>query len=175
MKKGDDGLFVWSPYHKDLPSDAKKLGGRWSPQARAWIFDPRDESRVRDLYREIYGTDGSPCETVTVRYTVDSVDEDETELYVCGRQVARKRYRDESPRLGDGVVVISGGFPRIFGSRKNPRLGGEGTVLEIRDVPRKCAEDEDLEIVSEIDRDGLKAERDSLLKRLAEINEILGE
>ena len=41
----------------ELP--AKVIGGRFRLSAKAWSFDARDEERVRDLTRSIYGTDGS--------------------------------------------------------------------------------------------------------------------
>ncbi len=39
-------------------------------------------------------------------------------------------------------MVLSGGFPGSGGSVKNPRVDPkEGTVLEVRDFPRKLAEE----------------------------------
>ncbi len=37
-------------------------GGRWNGDEKTWDFDPRDEDRVRDLCKEVYGPSGSPPE-----------------------------------------------------------------------------------------------------------------
>jgi hypothetical protein len=65
------------------------------------------------------------------------------ELYVAGRCVARRPARDAAVRLGPGVVVVRGGFCTTGGSAKRPALAPEdGTILEIRGVPRPAAEAE---------------------------------
>ncbi len=65
-------VTLTAPYDPSLPGKAKALGGYFDGVTKAWTFDVRDEMRVRDLARDIYGTDG----TVTVgssAYTVPSV------------------------------------------------------------------------------------------------------
>lgn len=173
---------VRAPFHPDWPSQARKLGGRWTDGA--WVFDSRDEVRVRDLARDVYGTDGTrdPAGTVTVRISVDDVRGDRgghpAVLYQAGRKIAARYGRDEEVRLGEGVVLVSGGFLHSAGSHSYIELGPlEGTVVEVRDVPRVLAEDHGLEIVAEDtspNRDALLAERERLTARLAEIDRILG-
>lgn len=54
-----------------------------------------------------------------------------------GRNVAHRANRDWRVQLGDGVVVVSGGFPPRGGSSKHPGLDPlDETVLEVRDVPK---------------------------------------
>ena len=128
-------VSVVSPYSPEFPPRAKELGGKW--RAPAWEFDARDEERVRALLMEVYGTDGRPVETVTIRYRIgtERYESKRRELWVAGRQVARRPGRDSQVILGDGVVVVEGSFPSSAGSRANPQIGGDGVVLEIRDVP----------------------------------------
>jgi hypothetical protein len=87
-----------------------------------WVFDSRDEERVRALARDIYGTDGSPDPggTVSVRIRVDDVQGERggrpARLYCFGRLIATRFGRDEEPRLADGVILIEGGFENSAGS-----------------------------------------------------------
>jgi DNA repair protein RadC len=55
----DGRLAVSSPYHPNFPARARLLGGEWDVARRVWIFDAREDDRVRSLCREIYGTDGA--------------------------------------------------------------------------------------------------------------------
>ena len=95
----DKTVVAISPFNPDLPGPAKKLGGKWSPSIKAWLFDSRDEARVRELYRSIYGTDGTVAtgDLVTVRATIK---EDWLEhtggLFLYGRRL---------PALLAGIVV----------------------------------------------------------------------
>ncbi|MFJ4418773.1 hypothetical protein [Streptomyces sp. NPDC088925] len=169
---------VHSPYHPDWPSQARDLGGKW--RGGAWVFDARDETRVRELARAVYGTDGSPDEdTVTVRLPAPHLTGEANRpvaWWAFGREIAARFSRDERVRLGDGVVIVSGGFERGGGSVKYPSLNPkDGTVVEVRDVPRALvAGEEDAEIVEEAgtspDREALTAERAKLVARIAEID-----
>ena len=177
-------LTAYSPYNPDLPGPAKKLGGKWSPADKAWTFDPRDEARVRELYRSIYGTDGTVAtgDLVTVKATVK---EDWLEhtggLFLYGRQVARATGRDSGARLADGVIVVQGKGFGSCGSMKNWKtIGSAGTVFELRDVPRAavqnngCPSEVEAVVVERgIDRAALKAEKDALMARIAEIDSLL--
>jgi DNA repair protein RadC len=55
----DGRIVVSTPYHPDFPARARFLGGEWSAARRVWVLDVRNDSRVRALCREIYGTDGA--------------------------------------------------------------------------------------------------------------------
>lgn len=179
----DSRLHVTSPYHPAFPAAARRLGGRFDGATKAWTFDPRDEDRVRELLTDTYGTDGTAQgETVTVRADLGQRygRYREATYYLGGRQIAHRPGRDERVRLGDGVVVVTGGFPSSGGSRAHPDLNPqEGTVLEVRDLPKAAADDE-LErdgvtlVEVRVDREALEAERERLRARLAEIDQLLG-
>lgn len=136
-------LSVQTPFHPDFPARAKKLGGRWDGSRKAWAFDQRDEATVRKLCVSIFGTDGSAetaADVLTVRAPVKVCDNEGTSLWLCGRKIASVLGRDSGARLGDGIVVVAGGFSS-GGSMKNPRITSrDGTVIEVRDVPRALAE-----------------------------------
>lgn len=165
LTNGTSVLKLTSDYHPSMAPKAKAIGGRWHTETKSWRFDPRDEQRVRDLCLSVYGIDPfePPTELVTVHLPLRAgLEKDETgtyvsgnasggELWAFGREIAQRPGRDSSVRLGDGVIVFSGGFPSRGGSVKNPSLQPEsGTILEVRDVPRRLAEAEPLaEIVAE--------------------------
>lgn len=171
-------VIVDAPYHPQFPARAKAIGGRFDGATKTWSFDARDEAGVREMCIAIYGTDRSAtAELVTVRVNVESAAGDE--LYIAGRQIARRPGRDIPVRLGAGVVIVSGGFAASGGSVKNPGLAAKpGTVLEIRDIPRAALagipERYSPEVVEmTVDRDALIAERERLVARLAEIDALL--
>lgn len=182
------------PYTPGFPAAARDLGGKWN--GTAWVFDVRDEMRVRDLCMDIFGTDGSPSELVTMRVTAgrgvfDGIGAD-TELYLCGRVVAKVFSKnDQRAKLGPGVVITSGRFMG-GGSGRNPHIDyAEGTVFELRDVPAAMARDmqaanpemieiigsplsppaADVQVPPEVQ--ALIDERAALLARLAEIDAAL--
>lgn len=133
-------VVLCSPYHPDVPAAARKLGGKWDAATKSWRFDVRDESRVRELCRNVYGTDGSAADAadlVTVRLTLKrSVEEHTSAIYFAGREVCGARGRDSGARLGPGVVLLEGRITST-GSAKNWYTSAEaGSVFEIRDLPR---------------------------------------
>lgn len=175
----DSQVRVRSPYNTWFAPAARKLGGNWVEPD--WVFDRRDEDRVRALCLQLYGTDGFRSDLCTVRVTYDA-DERELQgpLTVNGRIVAQARGRDSGARLGEGVVLLSGSFTS-GGSMKNwtTRAGSGGAVVLVRDFPRAAAEalaGSDVTIEPEaplIDREALAAERERLVARLAEIDALL--
>ncbi|MEZ5130326.1 MAG: hypothetical protein R2763_01170 [Mycobacterium sp.] len=174
-----DRVVLISPYNRDLPARARQLGGRWDADGKRWSFDLRDESRVRDLARDIYGTDGSveeAADTVTVRVDCNGYARRQG-ITVGGRTVASRRYRDEAVRLSEGVVIVSGGFRDSGGSMRYPVIGETTAVIEVRDVPRAAAQAEGFPIVDEQAgrMEQLATERARLVARIAEIDaEIAG-
>jgi hypothetical protein len=143
MRIEGDKIITKSPYNTKFSPDARMLGGTWNASAKTWTFDARDERRVRELLVHTYGTDGiSAPDVVTVRCNLDALEiHNPQELVLFGRPVATRLGRDSAVRLGDGVILVAGGFSASGGSRANPRLCADpGTVLEVRDVPRARAE-----------------------------------
>lgn len=187
IKSDKNQIHVYSPYNPEFPAAAKQLGGRWNAAEKCWTFDSRDEQNVRDLCIEIYGTDGTESNLVTVRITANRDLESDycNGYYMFGRQIARATGRDSGAFPCDGVVVLEGRKFRSGGSRKNWKtIIRQGTIFEVRDVPQQAIDNEGtyeldngyytLEYVdSAVDHDALKAERAKLVARIAEIDELL--
>lgn len=134
-----DGIAAQTPYHPDLPSKFRALGGKWHPNAGVWTFDVRDEARVRAVVESIFGPLESSGRLVTLRWTIDGR---HNPARLAGRIIAERRGRDARVQLGAGVVVIEGEFPRSGGSVKHPGLGlgsGQVVVVEVRDVDAHVA------------------------------------
>ena len=173
-----------SPYHPDLPGQAKAMGGKFNGEKKCWYFDARDEARVRQLAIELFGTDGeNNAETVTLRITFPQGYREHTDgVYVAGRCVARAWGRKTGAKLGEGVVLLKGNIDSGGSMRNWYTYIHPGSVFEIRDVPKAAAEKAvqasseamQVEIVdSQVDIEALKAERERLLARIAEIDAIL--
>lgn len=178
-------ISIHTPYNPGFNSRIKKAGARWNAAEKAWETDERNIETVRSIMREVYGQDDTPQETVTVKVTVGeySITVDKGPVVLFGRTVASARGRDSGARLGDGVSFEKGNC-RSSGSMKNwDTKVDAGSVFTIYDVPRLAVEqrlgwDDDygtFEVVDEGARnlDALKAEKEALLKRLAEIEELL--
>lgn len=177
----ETSITVHAPYNTIFIAAAKRLGGKWvTPN---WVFDIRDEGRVRELCMQIYGSDGRVQDLCTVRAELDSSSKNYAgPIEIAGRTVARAYGRDSGAKLGEGIVLLKGGFDS-GGSVKNWKtITKDGTVVLVRDFPRAIAQKmiEDgatwLSIEPEapvINHDTLRAERTRLFARIAEIDEIL--
>lgn len=145
-------LAARTPYHPDLPKRFKALGGKWNDMSRVWVFDLRDEERVRAVVEEIFGSLIPSGRKVSLRYRITRADGSPVRL--AGRVIADRRDRDRAVSLAEGVVVVEGDFPDSGGSRNYPHIGlavGQGVVVEIRDVDANVAAkmvEEGAEIVS---------------------------
>ena len=179
-------LTVLSPYNPSFPGRAKALGGKWEAGRKAWVFDGRDEARVRELCQQVYGEGGTTDEQadlVTVRLrAAKEVSEWQEGLFCCGRQIASATGRDSGARLGGGVVLLAGRVDS-GGSVKNwVTKATAGTEVEIKDLPRPALENmtagwEVVEVTEQTpaapDHDALVAEREKLVSRIAEIDALL--
>ncbi|WP_164964328.1 hypothetical protein [Rubrivivax sp. JA1026] len=184
-----NAIRVISPYLPAFVAAAKRLGGRW--QAPAWVFDIRDDARVCEICLQHYGTDGSPAAgpVVTLRVVFEAdYGEHNAPIRVAGREVAKALGRDTGATLGDGVVVLEGGF-NSGGSMKNWKtvVSSKGATILLRDVPAVWVDrltsdlpDGVVSVTVEpeapvIDRAALSEERVRLMARLAEIDKLLAE
>jgi hypothetical protein len=173
-------LAVVAPYKPGFVSRAKTLGGKWDGIRKAWVFDANDTDLVKRALRAHYGEDGSPVDRVTVIVDVSDYDNDD-EVDILGRILCSRPGRDDCVRLGEGVLLESGGFPGSGGSMKYPKLGKNTAKLRVKGVPRPVAEKAiadgyGVTIVTPaaIDREALEAEAKQIRSRLAEIESLLG-
>jgi hypothetical protein len=135
-------MHVKSPYNPQFVGEAKALGGKWNPNGGTWIFDPRTEDRVRKLLKSIYGTDEIEYRSANVRLDAGAWWRHDTvgnsaACYFGGRLVLSRKFRDSRVMLGEGVILVDGGFNRSGGSTRYPSLNiDEGqTFVEVYDVP----------------------------------------
>jgi len=172
---------VLSPYNASFVGGAKRLGGRWDPEHKLWRFAPTLEAEVRALCAKIFGAgeDALLADVCTVRITADySAMVECGPIIYRGRVVAAASDRDGGARPGPDVSLISGKIGSGGSMKYWKTTIDEGTVLEVRNVPRAAAEDTQLfsvEIVEDeaATRRALEAERERLAQRLAEIDDLL--
>lgn len=178
IEKIGSKITVISEYNSEFIKHAKRLGGYW--ERPKWIFDIRDEKKVRKICLECLGTDGFKTDLVDVNITFTEKHNERTApIEFCGRTIARAYGRDSGATLGNGVTLESGKFTS-GGSVKNWETCAENAVCIVRDLPRALVEhvkeDYDCEILEqthEINLDDLKNEKIKLLKRIEEINKLL--
>ena len=183
---GNGRSAVYTPYHKDFVSRVKLMQGRWDADERCWTVPDCCLEDVRQAMRDIYGRDDSPVsETVdvTLRF-LSEVSEPRNAVCLLGRMIAQAYGRDSGAKTGSGVAFLEG-EPKSGGSAKNwDTIVPEGCVVKLYDVPAaafesgKCQLPKGVEIiqaVSRVDRDALLQEKESLLARLEEIDQLLAE
>jgi hypothetical protein len=180
---GNGKVAVESPYNPEFVSRVKKAGGRWNSRNKTWEVDERSVEAVRAIMREVYGQDDLPQELVTVKVTVgSSISQHHGPIVIFGRTVASAFGRDSGARIGEGVCFEKGGCDS-GGSMKNwYTIVRAGSEITIYDVPRLAVEQKlgwkdeygTFEVVEADDPlAALKAEKEALLKRLEEIDELL--
>lgn len=177
-------IAVHAPFNPDFVKGAKRLGGKWNGDTKAWLFDVRDRGRVEDLLATCYGYSvAASGELATVRIVLDEDNAGDKEVYFAGRSICSRRYRDVPVKTADNVVVIDGEFPASAGSMRYPAVirGSRTVTIEVRDVPvealaaEKELRFERIDADTQAQREALIAERERLIARLAEIDEALND
>lgn len=178
--------YIASPYNVEFVRRIKLSGGKWSAASKRWYVPEPALSAVRDMMMEVYGeTDEGPapeCVTLVVKWLEDDW-EPCGPVTFAGRVIASAWSRDSGAKPGTNVNFVAGN-PTSGGSAKNwsTRIP-EGCVAEIYYVPLNKAQ----ELVNNhprwmevsikdspvIDKAALKAEREQLVKRVAEIDALL--
>ena len=183
---GNGKISVETPYNPNFVSKIKKAGGKWNPGNKTWEIDERSIDTVRSIMREVYGQDDLPQELVTVKVTIGdkNLEEWRAPVVLFGRTIASARGRDSGARPGEGVCFEKGGCDS-GGSMKNwYTIVRAGSEITIYDVPRLAVEQKigwkdeygTFEVIENGDPlAALRAEKEALLKRLAEIEELLNE
>jgi hypothetical protein len=171
-------LTVASPYHPDFVQGAHQLAGKW--KSPFWMFNLMQESAVRALCMNVYGTDGTISDLVTVRvhlYKLTSLPQQT--FYMLGRELCQRKTRNDLVKLGAGVVLVDGAFSKTGGSVLNPKIGACQVTLDVQYVPRPMAYEycnlypdtyQILDSTWEIHKQALLAERERLLERLDAID-----
>jgi hypothetical protein len=176
----NEKIKVNSSYNKSFVTRAKQIQGKWN--APYWVFPEENREEVKALLVECYGECGElgTVSTVTIELDLDAYTEgdEDGEIRVGSMVVLKRRYRDSEVVFSDNAMLISGGFATSGGSVKYPSISAnEGTIIRVKKVPEtifnKIKDHEGVKLVSDIDVESLKVEREKLLKRLAEIDSLL--
>lgn len=175
-------LQVFTPYSNEFVAKARSAGGKWSSSRTCWVFDARSIAVVKEILIDCYGTDGSPCELVSIRITAkDDIFVTCNSVEFFGRTIARANGRDSGARVGDGVAILSGSIDS-GGSRANWKTIIAGaTVFIVHDMPKTVLDYNfdgwDVELYNvipvTIDRSALIAELQQIDARAAQIKELL--
>ena len=176
--------LITSPYNPDFISKVKLMGGKWDAVRKVWKVEENLIEDVRSIMREVYGRDdrgelSGTC-TVIVSFSED-VDGYKSPVTVFGRVIASAYGRDSGAKVGEGCAFLEG-RPESGGSMKNWRTTvPAGSKVKIMDVPKCILSDTSLPdgasfmvVDDEINREALLEEKENLLKRLKEIDRLLG-
>ena len=173
-----------TPYNADFVSAIKRIGGaHWERDSRTWSIPVEAIDQAREIMRKVYGEDDRPSAepSVSVRLTFsEEVTEWHAPVTIMGKTVASAWGRDSGARVGDDVAFVQG-RPESGGSVKNWRsIVPAGCVVVLHNVPQAALQMElpdgvTAEVMqpATIDRTALEAERERLLARLAEIDQLL--
>ncbi len=128
-------ITVQSIYNSEFVKHAKNLGGAYT--GGVWSFDARNETLVRSACLRCLGHDGFITDLVDVEITIPKYAKGMgacKPIEVFGRTLARAFGRDSGAKLGEGVVLLKGGFSS-GGSVKNWCTDvKENTRVIVRDV-----------------------------------------
>lgn len=175
IERKDGKIRVQSEYNRDFIGGVKAIGGKWC--APCWVVPEENEEMLDDLLVRVYGRGIKPADTVDLLVDLGKLDEDDGEIRLCGKLLARRPGRDRQVILGEDVVLVSGEFRASGGSAKNPRVqADEGVVVKCWRVPvalyERCKDQPGVSIAERSEKGKLAAlqiEREQLLQRLAEI------
>lgn len=188
IKYENNKIYVQSDYCSSFIKGARKLNGKWEDPY--WVFDNDDKEYLKKLCIEVYGEFDIPVEKVNITLDMDKLieltkdkiyDDDNSSFELFGRNIVKRFSRDSDVKLHDSVLIIQGGFPGRGGSGKYPRLNiNPNTILKIKNVAKFQA-DEFKELYPDVIKilktqyniEDLKAEKEKLLNRISEIDNIL--
>lgn len=178
-----DKIKVYSPYNPEFVRRIKHMKGKWRDgcwEVRADLIE-----EVRALMVEIYGRDDRPTKMVNIKVTAkEALTSDYCSgIEMFGRSICRAYGRDSGAKISDGIVFLKGDCTSD-GSMKNWYTKiFEGSVFIVYDVPvlalefeNPYANDIKIEVMEKkesINKADLMKEKEQLLKRIAEIDELL--
>lgn len=180
----DDRAIITSPYNADFISAIKRIGGAsWDRARKVWSIPADTVEQAREIMRRVYGEDDRPNTqpNVSVRLTFGKeVYRIHEPIMIYGKTVASAYGRDSGARVGDDVAIVAGN-PTSGGSVKNwATIIPEGCIAVLHNVPQAALQMElpkgvTAEVIEKKGPDlaALEAERERLLARLAEIDQLL--
>ncbi len=179
--KENEILKVKSKYNEKFIKLAKTVNGKWS--SPYWEFPIENEDRVRDICLKVYGENGLINESVDLIIDLDlakSLHKDD-KIKIGDVILCERKSRDWNVTLSDNVMVLDGEFCNSGGSAKYPRVtwNCDKMRIKVKNFPLALYEKiEDKKGItatkSVTNTEVLLKEKESLLKRLAEIEKMLG-
>lgn len=174
-------IKVKSDYNITFITKVKNLSAKW--EKPFWVVPEFNKDELSDLLLHTYGDCGSlrDVESVLVEINLDEYDFDtsDNKIKFSSKVLAFRESRDSDVSLGNCVSLIAGGFKSSGGSAKYPAISQpfSHTVLRFY-IPLEIYEKNKnlcgVKVVNENEHiEQLKQERLRLLKRIAEIDEIL--
>ncbi len=186
IRKEIDSILVTAPYNKEFAYRMRKMGGKWTGED--WKLPADVLEAAREAMRECFCRDDRSCDLVDVEITAT-----EGRVYeetAFGLTIAQISSRDSGawiPRdMRDTVSVLDGEITS-GGSRKSPHIEiDRGTRILLRGIPKQAVEmrfdlndNYTVKIVKTygagVDRASLMQEREHLLSRIKEIDDLIGE
>lgn len=129
-------------FNKNLVNECHRLGGKWDPEEKAWIFSGLVEEEVEALDDKY----NSPLVGMEITALTNLYGSQEP-IYLAGFKIATAKGRDSGATLSEGISFIKGEYTSS-GSMKNWNTKiAEGSVFRML-VPENCLSDFDPEEVS---------------------------
>ena len=176
-----DGFAVKSPYNAGFVAHCRRLGGKWNAAEKYWAFPGMVREQVLAVLAEVYGWKPD-SKSVTVKITAKrGIEVRRDAIRFAGRVICEASGRDTGARLGADVIQLEGKIYSGGSMRYWETCIKAGSIFILRDIPDTAAvadADWAVEIVQDEQRpdvEALKAEREKLLKRLAQIDAWLAE
>lgn len=176
----NEKIGVLCPYTPYFTKRAKRLSGIWHDALKLWVFDAILLVEVKKALMAVYLTDGSPCETTAIKITANgTLSKTRGPVTLNGFAVASAFGKTSGSKPCAGVALISGKIHSGGSMKYWETIVDDGATFILSDMPvawlQQTDDDWTIEPYSEkkIDRNAFEAEKQNLLKRLAEIDELL--
>lgn len=137
ITSNERSVLLRSPFHQDLPREARKLSGRWDDQRHAWTFPFESLEQVRELCARVYGGVPGGDAFKDVDLVCSKTFDTSSALVLYNRQIASIRYGQV--RLGDGVQVLSGEISA--GPAEGDIRVTKGTAIRVSEVFGNSSDD----------------------------------
>ncbi len=184
--------YVYTPYSAQFVTRVKQIGGaKWDREKKCWTIPEDAVGSCRDIMKEVYGEtdipDAMPKLCLRVRFITD-YEERLAPVAFFGKNLASAMGRDSGAKVGDGVVLEKGEICSSGSAKNWTSMVKKDAVFLLRDVPQ-CLYERDYcaadrwgnrlftveKVQTGIDRRKLEEEKKALLKRIAQIDSILGQ
>ncbi len=179
----DADAKIHTEYNADFVCALKRTigGAKWDSYEKCWIVPKQSIETCRELMMKYYGeTDiTQSTERFSVKFYLDA-EQWRGPVVIFGRSLATAFGRDSGARLGTGFEIVDGQIGS-GGSCKNWTTWVRGTFIAHNVtqamLDRETLDEESIEIIHDnadyIDVNALQEEKERLLKRIQEIDNLL--